>query len=356
MLFPAGSLGWVAMIPPLVLSWKAVFAAEVPTMDDVVDPGPNQADERLAGEFSPARAVQFLDAASLSWQKTRKCLACHTNCAYLQARPVLPGQTPAAANVRAYAEELVAKRWKTQGPRWAAEVVATAAALALNDAATTGRLHSLTRIALDRMWTVQRKDGGWDWLKCGWPPMESDDHYGATLAAVAVGYAPDAYAQTEAAQRGMASLQEYFRQHPPETLHQQAMLLWADSRQESLMSEADEQTCIRRLVELQRDDGGWSAATLGPWQRQDGKPQETTLSDGYGTGFVIFVLRQAGIPSDDARIQRGVSWLKSHQRASGRWFSRSLNKDSKHFLTHAGTAMAILALAACGEFDEGGSK
>ena len=36
-----------------------------------------------------------------------------------------------------------------------------AAVLAHNDAATTGKLHPLTHKALDRMWTVQREDGGW---------------------------------------------------------------------------------------------------------------------------------------------------------------------------------------------------
>jgi squalene-hopene/tetraprenyl-beta-curcumene cyclase len=49
------------------------------------------------------------------------------------------------------------------------------------------------------------------------------------------------------------------------------------------------------------------------------------------------------------QIQQGVAWLKSHQRASGRWFTRSLHADSKHDISHAGTAFAVLALAACDE-------
>ena len=68
-----------------------------------------------------------------------------------------------------------------------------------------------------------------------------------------------------------------------------------------------------------------------------------------GTGFAIYVLRQAGVPAEQPRIQKGIAWLKTHQRASGRWFTRSMWKDSKHYITHAGTAYGILALAACGE-------
>ena len=49
------------------------------------------------------------------------------------------------------------------------------------------------------------------------------------------------------------------------------------------------------------------------------------------------------------RIAKGVQWLKTHQRESGRWFTRSLRSDGKNFLTHAGTAFALLALHDCGE-------
>ncbi len=46
----------------------------------------------------------------------------------------------------------------------------------------------------DIMWTVQREDGGWRWPDCDYAPMEIDDHFGVTLAALAVGIAPDDYA------------------------------------------------------------------------------------------------------------------------------------------------------------------
>jgi squalene-hopene/tetraprenyl-beta-curcumene cyclase len=49
----------------------------------------------------------------------------------------------------------------------------------------------------------------------------------------------------------------------------------------------------------------------------------------------------------DEAIQSGVSWLKTHQRASGRWFTRSLNADRAHYITNAGTAYALMALTAC---------
>ncbi|REJ90731.1 MAG: squalene--hopene cyclase [Planctomycetota bacterium] len=317
------------------------------TLSNVVDPGANEATEPIADEFSMNRAVHFLDSASLNWQKERQCFTCHTNYSYLYARPLVSADDESHQTVRSFAEELVATRWPEKGPRWDAEVVATAAALAFNDAHTTGQLDPLTRAALDRMWTLQREDGGWSWLDCDWPPMESDDDYGVTLAALAVAVAPDDYAKTEQARRGLAGIQKYLAGNPPPTLHHQAMLLWAGSYLPELFSEEDRNQCVRQLSALQHADGGWSLSSLGDWQREDGTPQNVDQSDGYGTGFVLYILRRAGVEPDDERILRGIAWLKQNQRESGRWFTRSLKTDSEHFITHAGTAFAVMALIDC---------
>ena len=41
--------------------------------------------------------------------------------------------------------------------------------------------------------------------------------------------------------------------------------------------------------------------------------------------------------------------MKQNQRESGRWWTRSLNNDSSHFITYSGTAYPLLALGLCGE-------
>lgn len=340
------SLFYVIVTLTTILS-DVGHSAEPVNLENVVAPAGNKMDEPFAETFSLVKATHFLDSASLQWQKQRKCMTCHTNYAYLYAMPSITTDSLAYRQVREFAENLVNERWPEKGPRWDAEVVATAAALAFNDAATSAKLHESTRTALDRMWTVQREDGGWSWLKCGWPPMEYDDHYGATLAAIAVGVAPDGYSDSESAQAGMKKLREYFKNHPPESLHHEAMLLWASSYFEDLMSVEQQKACVEKLFALQKEDGGWALATLGDWERADGKQQDLHTSDGYATGFVTFVLRQSGMPADSPAILRSIAWIKAHQRESGRWFTRSLNRDNMHFISHAGTAMAIMALDSC---------
>lgn len=325
-------------------------AAEPVSLENLVPPAANRADEPFAKKFSLQQAVNFLDSASLDWQQSWQCFTCHTNISYLIARPSISSDAPAHRAVRKFAEEQISLRWEEVGPHSDAEVVAIAAALALNDAATTKTLHPLTRQALDRMWNLQRPEGDWKWpTRCRWPPMESDEHYGVTLAAIAAGAAPDEYAKSAAAQAGLAKIRTFLQQNPPVDLHHQAMILWASTYVPGLMSADEQKACIRELIVAERPMGGWAFSRLYPWTRSDGKQQELESSDGYGTGFVVFVLRQAGVPKDEPAIARGVAWLKSHQRVSGRWFTRSLNKDNEHFISHAGSAYSVLALAACGE-------
>jgi len=322
-------------------------APQAVTLKNAVTPEANTPDEPLAEEFSLARGKHFLDSAALAWQKNRNCMTCHTNYLYLLSRPALGADDEAHQTVRKYAEDLVARRWKDKGPRWDTEVAMTALVLAYNDSLTTGELHPLTREALDKMWTVQRDDGGIDWIACGWPPFENDDEFGATMMALAVSVAPEDYAGTPAAGSGIEKIKSYLDATPMPTLHHRAMLLWADTYRPGWLTKSQRRACLDELLALQHDDGSFSIAALGDWPREDGTPQDTTTGDGYATGLAIYLARRCGLPADDARLARGIEWLKTHQRASGRWFTRSLKKDSHHFITHAGTNMALMALTSC---------
>jgi len=317
------------------------------TLQNVVDPGPNRADEPFIEEFSFSAAVRFMDSAALSWQKKRKCFACHSNYAFLLARPAVTHEVPVHKTIRSALEHLAENPRSTN--YWVTEAVMVASVLAQNDAATTGKLQSVTRKALDRIWTAQREDGGWTWLDDNEPPSEIDDHYGVTMAAVGVGVAPDNYSDTPAAKKGLENIRRYFKNNPPVNMHHRAMKMLASLHVDGIMTSAEHQEVIKDLFALQKHDGGWGLATLGNWKRSDGKDQDYESSDGYGTGFTIYVLRCAGVSAEDPRIQKGIVWLKTHQRARGRWFTRSMKQDSKHYITNSGTAYAILALAACSE-------
>ena len=54
-------------------------------------------------------------------------------------------------------------------------------------------------------------------------------------------------------------------------------------------------------------------------------------------------------PSVDPRLRRGIDWLRTNQRESGKWFTRSPVKEAGNLISNVGSAYAILALQACGE-------
>jgi squalene-hopene/tetraprenyl-beta-curcumene cyclase len=331
-----------------LLTKSSFVRADEPSLKKYTPPAESKKDEPIAKQFSMEKAVSFLDNAALHWTDKRGCFSCHTNLSYLYARPMISAKVAAHDDIRKALEDLVTKRWPDKKPRWDAEVVTAAAALAFNDALTTKKLHPVTRIALDRMWNLQQKDGGIRWLKLNQPPMEFDDHYGVTLAALAAGVAPEDYAKTEQAKKGLDRLRAWLKANPAKNLHHKAMLLWVSTYLDRFLMPADQKATTKELLAKQLPDGGWSTASLGDWKRADGREQDPSASDGYGTGFAIYVLRHAGVSAVDPALVKGIAWLKANQRESGRWFTRSLVDDNnKHYLAHIGSAFAVMAIQAC---------
>ena len=340
----------------LHLVGSLVAAAEPITLDEVAEGLPViTADEPQTAEFSADAAARYLDRAALNWQKTKKCATCHTNLFYLAARPALSSVLPDSGEVRSFYEDYRNVRWQTKLPKegqgfWP---VVVGTGLTLNDAQTTGRLSDVARQVLDIMWTVQRADGGWKWPHCDYAPLEIDDHYGVTMAALAVGIAPDGYADTPQARAGLEEIRTYFKNNPPPSLHHRAMLAWCSIRVAGIVSAEERKQTLNELLSKQLDDGGWSTAGfLTDWKElatEQDRPLAVTTSDGYGTGFVIVVARELGVASDDPRLQRGVAWLKRNQRESGKWFTRSPVHECGNLISNVGSAFSVLALQACGE-------
>src|SRR5262245_54978043 len=150
----------------------AVFVLAIPTFataDEPLGGKPGEfpkpiassADEPVAKSLSLTRAADYLDRAAMTWLLEKECASCHTNYPFLMARPTLGDpKAPALNRMREFFESRVAgwDRGKkgaglpAEDDEAVTEVVATAATLAFNDAQTTGKLHPLSRQALDRMW------------------------------------------------------------------------------------------------------------------------------------------------------------------------------------------------------------
>jgi squalene-hopene/tetraprenyl-beta-curcumene cyclase len=346
---------WIALAIALVLGLPARSTAQTRYKPPPPPPNPYPyAANEPRGTFSLAKSTEYLDGVARFWMDKNSCGACHVNFPYLMARPLLPGpRTPLVPETRNF----MLNRKTTHNAFFSdAEKVGIAFALAWHDSRTTGKLQPDTRQALRRMWSVQKPTGTWMKMGCGsFPPLENDFVYTATLAALAAGIAPEGYARTAEARAGLTRVRGYLAKVRGPDLHHHSMLLWASLYVENLMTPEERQQTIKALLASQKKDGGWSLVGLRPsLARLIG---ESPSSDGYGTGFAIFVLRQAGVSASRPEIARGVRWLQNNQRASGRWFTPSHAAGDPTeggvgardlYIQSLGTAFAVLALDACG--------
>lgn len=277
----------MALLASLLLTASARAEVKLLIATDGVPPQPkgNSATEPLAKSFSLQRAAEFLDGLTVAWINQRKCGSCHTGNPYLFARAQLDqADAPAVLGVRKFFENRVVQwdeggkgagyivgKGRLKDTEGLTEVVTVASALAMHDQ-IAGKLHPLTRRALGRMWEVQREDGSWPWNRTGLAPMEHDEYFGVVSAAVAVGNAPEGYAQSPEAEPGLARLRKYLQTKPAPDLHHKLWLLWASAKLEQLVSPAQRAAWVEEIHSLQRADGGWSLHSLGDWKRRDDQP------------------------------------------------------------------------------------
>jgi squalene-hopene/tetraprenyl-beta-curcumene cyclase len=351
----------------------------------------SQPDARPSNTWDQKAAAAYLDQRAgwwMEWPRAARdhgtfCVSCHTAVPYAMSRPLLRGmlaeQGPSANEQKLLNN--VTKRvrlWKEVAPFYTdadrgvyksvesrgTESVLNALILASYDASSDvpgGRLSKDTLTAFENMWAEQQttgdQRGAWRWLRFKNEPWEADDSdfYGAALAVVAVGTAPENYRAKLEIQNNLKLLREYLnRESAAQTSINRAVLLWASARVPGLLNPERRQSIINELVSKQQADGGWSLSSLvGDWKRHDGTPQEPE-SDGYATGLVTFALQQAGIPRTNAQLKNGLAWLARNQdKTRGSWQAYSLNKNVEHhispetalFMNDAATAYAVLALS-----------
>lgn len=360
----------------LIASGTIVLAAAA--IGSRLEAGPSSApgwDAKAAAKYLDGRAEWWTTWPNAARDRGTYCMSCHTTLPYALARPALRvplGETaPSAAEAKIFGNLLTrARNWRDVEPWYpdqtrgipktsesrAIESVMNALVIVRRDAAA-GHLSDDARTALGVMWALQMKTGpeagAWTWLNFKMEPWESPNspYFGASLAALAVGSAPDNYAASPDVQERLAALRGYFaRQHTTVSLLNQLMGLWASGRVPGLLTDQQRQGTIDAAFAGQQADGGWSTTALGSYKRMDSTPSDPG-TDGYATALATLALQAAGVSAADPHLAKGLEWLRRNQdRTTGRWAAVSPNKqrdpesDPGKFMSDAATAYAVLSL------------
>jgi squalene-hopene/tetraprenyl-beta-curcumene cyclase len=352
---------WVAVVPwilavPYHQGMRCLtLLMIVPAMAfAAAQPPPISPSEAKRKTFDIRAAQEAASIAATEWQASYNCVTCHTNGLFLVAGATSSVMEKPYQQTRAFATTYLDRYLKesrdTQGQHGAIEgIVATSAFLAIGEARGQGDVSPEAMSALRHALSLMSDQGHFaSWLTCDWPPFEVDHHFGSSLLLVALGGTTEMFRKESVVVDGMTRLRTWLKNHPPINAHQAGMCLWADATGGIALTSAQRKEYITRYRTLQREDGGWSVFGIGEWARPDGTPQ-VDQSEAYATAFMVFVLRQAGVPSQDEVIQQGLAWLRANQRESGRWFNRSPHRDRRHFLSNAATNFSLLAFEVCEE-------
>ncbi|HEY7391107.1 MAG TPA: hypothetical protein VH640_21500 [Bryobacteraceae bacterium] len=317
-------------------------------------------------EWNPQLAANYLDGRQKDWFAWPRantavgvCVSCHTGLPYMLARPALRTILK-EAGPSAYETGLLdaaKKRIPTLGTT-PAEPVLTALLLAQQDA-PKGFLSKETEQAFNSLWSLQiasgPSHGAWNWNSTGRDPFSGlyGQFYGAALAALAVGLAPDGYQSRPQIQKSLDALKNYLSdQRRAQPLHNRLILVWASTRLKGVLGDADRKAILAELVALQQPDGGWTLQSLGPWSHHPNAPPSAG-SNSYATGLAAFVLETTGVSAANPNVQRALGWLRSEQDPqSGFWDAQSMNTRYEsgsmpaQFMRDVATGFAVLALTA----------
>jgi len=365
----------------------AVLLGTTPMIFAARNPAKDSADVKAVttstATWDKAAAAKYLDSRELWWQAwppaqkdhATVCISCHTNVPYALARPALRatlGEQKLSEPERVMVDSIIKRvnlgsesepfyndakhgPGKTREAR-NTEGVNNALILSGYDA-QQGHLQDVTRKAFESMWASQEqagaKAGAWIWQNFHFSPWEADEseYYGAAMAAIATGIAPDHYRDDPKIQTNLTLLRGYLqREAPKQPLVNRIVLLWASTKLPGLMTDPERAALKIEIYSKQQADGGWSLTTLGTWKRHDTSPFDSR-SDGYATGLTVLALEESGLGTNSLEIKRGIDWLLANQsKTDGLWpaYSLNLQRDPAsgigRFMSDAATAFSVMAL------------
>jgi ankyrin repeat protein len=201
--------------------------------------------------------------------------------------------------------------------------------------------NAVSDAAASNLVSTQRTDGSWVFLDTR-PPQADNSRIPFTAMAIRGLQAYGPPGQREETGRSLERAREFLRTASPTSTQDDAFkllgLAWSRVPPAEISAQA------KRLLALQRQDGGWAQLP-------------TMASDAYATGQALYALQVSGMSPKSGVYQKGVGYLLRTQLEDGTWFVRSrafgfqtyfesgFPHGTNQFISVSATAWAAIALA-----------
>jgi hypothetical protein len=296
------------------------------------------------------RGTAFLAKDALQWKKDHNCASCHhaalVSWALREAK--LRGHAvdePVLAEMTRWVAEAVSGKTgvpRPEGLPKALNMKAVLFALALNaDPQPDEISQNGLKLLLQTVKEDQNEDGVWNsWPDTRPPIFGHSDETATALATLAL--LPQAAAGDDSAIAARDKGLKWLAEHETSGDHQAVAIRLMLLRKAGRPAE-ELQPLVKRIVESQRDDGGWSQTA-------------EMASDAHATGQALYALALADAKPSDPVVQRGRHFLIETQRDDGGWTMTSRpcppsNMGAKNLIpiTGAGASWAMLGLVRSAE-------
>jgi squalene-hopene/tetraprenyl-beta-curcumene cyclase len=339
---------------------------------------PSEDEPRMAafGPNSLKAAAKYLEDGALSWVREKSCVNCHTTGPYLVERTAWSKQFgPPSAEVHtdfvsSVPNELKpVKEVEKDGHKFYSGTFTSvwrALGLAEWDRHVTKKTSEPTDRALRDMFEHQSGHGAFVSHGEVEIPHITTDFELSLQAARAITAAPGWLSdlKDENLLSRVAKLKTWLQTAPPKNDFDRVLKLQLAHYMPELVPESERDAALEILTTKQHADGGWSTRDMSKIEDWHFEMSPYVLklinnlpdanmpqSDAYMTALAIVLMRQSNVPATDARIVRGLEWLRSEQRESGRWWMHSLYRGNYHYITYIATVEAMKAFDLCGELN-----
>jgi squalene-hopene/tetraprenyl-beta-curcumene cyclase len=329
---------------------------------------------KVSGPESLRLAAKYLEDGAVSWVREKSCVNCHTTGPYLSERTAWTKSfgKPSAEVIADFVESVPravapVKETEANGHRHYPDTffsVWRSLGLAEWDRHINGKTSEPTDRSLRDMFERQSDNGAFVSHGEVEIPHITTDFELTLQAARAMSAAPGWLAGLKDADLlgRVSRMKRWLRTSDPKNDFDRILKLQLASYLPELVSQPELEAALALLSSKQHSDGGWSIRDMSPMNDWHFEMSQTVLhllrnlpdaarpeSDPYMTALAVVMLRQSNVPTSDTRIRRGLAWLRSEQRESGRWWMHSLYRGNFHYITYIATAQALKAFDLCGE-------